>query len=87
MAPFADAGDYVVFLVPWSPGDRREQTAAITGFDGFEITRVVGDAATTEVALRVPAGVSEAVAALARWRGATAGVEAAEAFDVVRELR
>ena len=29
----------------------------------------------------------EAVTALARWRGATAGVEAAEAFDVVRELR
>ncbi len=28
-----------------------------------------------------------AVTALARWRGATAGVEAAEAFEVVREVR
>ncbi len=29
---------------------------------------------------------AEAVAALARWRGASAGLEAAEAFDVVREI-
>ncbi len=28
----------------------------------------------------------EAVAALARWRGANAGLEAAEAFDVIREI-
>jgi len=29
----------------------------------------------------------DAIAALARWRGATAGVETAEAFEVLREIR
>ena len=53
--PFADAGEYVVFLAPWSPGDKRAQIAAITGFDGFEISGVIGEAASADDGADKPA--------------------------------
>lgn len=40
--PFADAGEYVVFLTPWSSGDRDAYAAAITGFEAFRVSGALG---------------------------------------------